>query len=67
MTETEKILMRSLELACQFIRKYPCTEMEAYFNNNMIKELAGGIERDPQGAEIFNKFLDMAIEGREIK
>lgn len=67
MTETERILVRSLDLACQFIRKYPCVELEAYTNNNMMQELAGGRERDPLGTEFFNKFLDMAIEGKKIK
>lgn len=62
-----ELIIRAFQLACEFIRKYPAVDMDAYLNNNCVHVLAGGTERDPQGIEYMMHFIDMASAGEKIK
>lgn len=66
MTEKEIILRDALLLACEFIRKYPCGEIAAYMNNDMLSILAGGATRDPRGEEFFAEFIWRAKNNGKI-
>ena len=57
----------ALMLACEFIRKYPCSEMEAYFNNDFNDLLVGGAHDKQRSVEWALRFLEMAKNNVKIK
>lgn len=56
----------ALMLACEFIRKYPCGEMEAYFNNGFEDLLVGGAHDSQRSVAWALRFLEMAKDKVKI-
>ena len=60
--QKQKIALRALELACEFIRKNPPAAFPEEDFENHISMLAGGEKRDPKGMEYVQFFLIKAME-----
>ena len=60
------VLLQALRKASKVIRTYPPTEMEFFLQDaRLMSTLAGGKERDPEGAEYSLYFIEKTMEERE--
>jgi len=64
--DMERVLYRALKRCCQYMRKNPPGDLDNLLEQDgMINILAGGGQRDPEGMEWVQYWLDLAI--REIR
>lgn len=59
----ERVLYKALKKCCQYMRENPPGDLDNLLKQDgMINILAGGGQRDPEGTEWVQYWLDLAIQ-----